>query len=46
MRSGYPSEAWLAEAAAQEMQYLLKRQPTFAFDTLDELLESQRLHYW
>src|SRR5258708_2385849 len=40
MRSGYPSEAWLAEAAAQEMQHLLKRQPTFAFDTLDELLES------
>src|SRR5258707_277934 len=40
MRSGYPSEAWLAEAAAQEMQYLLKRQPTFAFDALDELLES------
>ncbi len=40
MRSGYPSEAWLAEAAAQEMVYLHKQRPTFVFDTLDEVLES------
>src|SRR5260370_40739569 len=29
MDSSYPSEAWLAEAAAQEMNYLRERLPTF-----------------
>src|SRR5258707_10080834 len=40
MRSGYPSEAWLADWAAQEIEYLLERRPTIVFDTLDELIQS------
>ncbi|KAF8329829.1 uncharacterized protein EI90DRAFT_3125086 [Cantharellus anzutake] len=38
MRSGYPSEPWLAEAAAQEMENLHSLQPDFIFKTLEEVM--------
>ncbi|KAF8329825.1 uncharacterized protein EI90DRAFT_3062127 [Cantharellus anzutake] len=38
MRSGYPSEPWLAEAAAQGMENLQSLQPDFIFKTLEEVM--------
>src|SRR5258708_10513195 len=40
LRSCHPSEPWLAEAAAHEMNYLHGCKSSFIFDTLNEVLGS------
>src|SRR5258708_37274921 len=38
MRSGYPSEAWLAEEAEQELEVLPERRPPIVYTILNELM--------